>query len=201
MGYSVIPWREIGNGLLSSAVFLLAFYGARMGLPEAAATGAVTWLGYRLTFGTDLTLAEFYADVKGLPPEVVNQLMNSARNALERIRKANEAIPDRSLTALLKDITDQGEDILRQLQEDPAKLPQARRFLTVYLDGTAEVSEKFATIGRQTEKVELGQSYMEFLEQTKDTFAKQKKALLADDEFNLDVEIDVLKKRMTHESV
>jgi 5-bromo-4-chloroindolyl phosphate hydrolysis protein len=91
--------------------------------------------------------------------------------------------------------------ILTQLRSDPAKLPKARRFLSVYLDGVADAGEKFAKLKTVEHRSGLDASFASFLDAAKETAAKQRAALVADDEFNLDVDLEVLRKRMTLEGV
>jgi len=200
MIYSAIPRREIASGILSSVVFLMGYYVAQYAILESIIAGISSLVGFRLTFGTDMTLSEMFVNVKGLPPEVANQLLATATHAISRIKAVNKTIPDRSLSALLDDITEKGSTILTELQNEPQKLITAQRFITVYLDGAATVSEKFSNVyGRSQDKEGELKNFSEFLAQTSDTFDKQQKALINDDKFDLDVEISVLKKRMTQQ--
>lgn len=172
-----------------------------MALPSAAVLGALTWVGWRLAVGTDPTLAELYARIEGVTPETAAQIMSAASASVTRIRVAAKAMGGCSQGKALSRIAEMFDGIIGQLRSTPAKLPKARRFLSVYLDGVADAGERFSQLRKQEHKPGLDDSFDAFLAAAKDTAEKQRQALIADDEFNLDVDLEVLRKRMTLEGV
>ena len=133
--------------------------------------------------------------------ESLKARIESARSVVERIKTANHRIHSPELSAALDSLYAKGQRIIGLLEAQPVLVRRSDRFLTVYLDGAARVSEKYADIHRQTDSVELDQSYREFLDRTIRTFDQQHEALIADDVLDLDVEIEVLQKRMVSEGI
>ncbi len=150
---------------------------------------------------TTSTLAELYARIEGMTPENADQILSSASRTIARVHAAARAMSPSAEGTALGSIAGDYDAILTQLRSDPAKLPKARRFLSVYLDGVADAGEKFAKLKTVEHRSGLDASFASFLDAAKETAAKQRAALVADDEFNLDVDLEVLRKRMTLEGV
>lgn len=127
--------------------------------------------------------------------------VDAARSLVERIKSANHRIPSPELSAALDTLYNKGQRIIGLLEAEPILVRRSDRFLTVYLDGAARVSEKYADIHRETDSVDLDQSYQDFLDRTIRTFDQQHAALIADDVLDLDIEIEVLQKRMASEGI
>lgn len=193
--YHSVPWIEIGGGLFASVIFLLALLCADFPLVLSALDGAATLLGWRLMVGTDLTLAEAYAGAKGLPAEEAARISNDARQALTRLRGAVDALPSPDDT--LRDIVDRATDILAQLQKEPEKLASCSRFLQVYLNGIAAVTEKFVALGKPSDVGRV--NFADFLTNARAVCADQQRAIAADNVLDLDTEINVLTRRMRAE--
>ena len=83
--------------------------------------------------------------------------------------------------------------------DDPKDLYRARKFLKVYLDGTARVTESYAkTHGKDASTAELDKNFQEVLDSIESTFGEQHKKLLENDQLDLDVKIEVLKTQLKH---
>ena len=177
MRYHKVPWVEISGGLVASAVFLLNYFAVPVYL--AALSGVLVLIGWRLTFGTDLTKAEAYASAKGIQSETAAQLMENAEIALH------------------KEIAKNGSSILDKLRQNPDKIVTSSRFLDVYLGGVAKASEEFLAVRKDHPEAE--KEFLDLLKQAQETCANQQKAITADKAVNLSIEIDVLKRRMAAE--
>ncbi len=201
MRYSVVPYREIGNGVLSSVVFLTAFYGAHYAFWTAALCGGLIWLGYRLAIGTDLSLSELFDAAGGMTPEQAHQVILSAERTLKQLDDANKDIPCPELTEMLHEIVRIGHDIVGLLRRDTRDIRRARKFLTVYMEGVVNVSVKYAEVHKLSHEAKLEEQYRELLTRMIKTFRDQYDALMKDDELDLDVEIEVLNRRIANEGV
>lgn len=195
-GYSRIPYKELGNGLLSSGAFLGAYMVAGYPLLASAAIGGGCYMAYRLLFGTDPGREEVW---KGLAPSAAQRAMAQlakARADMEEIKKLNRLIPAADLSEKLDALEETGLKIVALLEDEPKDIARASRFIDVYLAGAVSVSRKFAEIQQHMADEKMNAQYHDFLEEMVDTFKKQHDALLQDDVLDLDVEIEVLKKRM-----
>lgn len=194
-----MPWvvRALGVGLCAggpAAAMLSA--GSQLTtvlLLAAAAYGCAAAAAFRMPAPDPWKGRNVSANLK--------ERINAARRLVERIRHANRRIPSPELSEALDTLYDKGQRIIGLLEAQPVLVRRSVRFLTVYLDGAARVSEKYADIHRETDSVDLDQNYREFLDRTIRTFDQQHEALIADDVLDLDIEIEVLRKRMTSEGI
>lgn len=194
-----MPWyvKALGAGFCAGglAAAMLAVGGQ---VPSAALIGALAYVCAR---GAAIRAASPDPWKGRNVSESLKKRIDSARSVVERIRTANHRIPSPELSAALDSLYAKGQRIIGLLEAQPVLVRRSDRFLTVYLDGAARVSEKYADIHRQTDSVELDESYREFLDRTIRTFDQQHEALIADDVLDLDIEIEVLRKRMVSEGI
>lgn len=198
--FSRIPIKEIGNGLLSSGIFLSSYILGGYSLGLSVLLGAGCYAGYRLLFGTDLSKEDIWKDLDISTAEIALSQITKARAYMREIQELNEAIPSESLTEKLNKLEELGLKIIELFEQDPRDISRSKRFIEVYLSGSVSVSRKFAELHQKTNNDELHQQYEDFLKDMVNTFEKQYHALLDHDLIDLDVEIDVLKQRMKSEA-
>ena len=198
--FSHIPFKEIGNGLLSSGAFLSAYILGGYTLGAAVAIGGACYIGYRLLFGTDLSKEDLWQDLGGLAAERALKRITKARKLMAAINEINHTIPDEHLSVKLDRLEDTGHKIIELFEKDPGNLKRSKRFIEVYLDGAVSVSRKYAELHLKAHNEEMHENYKEFLKEMVKAFDKQYHALLHDDMIDLDVEIEVLKRRMKSEA-
>ena len=80
-------------------------------------------------------------------------------------------------------------------------LTAARRYLGVYLMGARDATIGFADLYAQHRDPAARDKYEALLRDLEGNFASQSKALLANDQINLDIQIDVLRERLQQEGV
>lgn len=145
-----------------------------------------------------------YPDIveqKKMPPntgdEACNQLLTESNSALDRIRAANDAIPDVELSACIFKLEATCSTIFKRLEEKPSLQSQLRSFLRYYLPTTLLLLETRAKLeteedknNRTAQKVrdDLGNA----LKMVQQAFDKQLDALDKDRFINIQTEIDVL---------
>lgn len=190
------PWIELGNGVVASAVVLLARYGANVGVLASAGLGLASYAGYRLAFGTDPTAEDLYASIEGYDPADAARTMEAAHVALARARAAMQAIKGLPHEAALAGVVAAGARVVAQVEAEPRLLPAAQRFLDVYLDGIAGAAEKYAHLRARSENDVLRSQFADLLAEAKSVCARQERALVADEEDDLSMDITVLQRRM-----
>ena len=87
------------------------------------------------------------------------------------------------------------------MEEDPADIRRARRFLNVYLDGAKRVSEGYARTHSRTKQDDLESNFRNVLTTIEDVFDQQHQKLLEHDQLDLDVQIDVLSQQLKKQGV
>lgn len=197
---SHIPVKEIGNGLLSSGVFLASYALGGYSLGLSVILGGACYAGYRLLFGTDLSHEDLWKDIKGASARRAIEQITKARLYMTEIKQINEEIPCETLTAQLSLLEDWGSKIIELFERDPRNIRKSKRFIDIYLEGAVSVSQKFAYLYQKLESDNLRKQYEAFLKEMVSAFEKQYRALLDDDIIDLDVEIDVLKQRLKTEA-
>lgn len=197
---SKYPVKEIGNGLLSSGVFLASFALGGFSLGLSIILSGACYVGYRMLFGTDLSHEDLWKDIKGASARRAIEQITKARLFMTDIQKINHEIPCATLTAQLDALEEQGRNIIELFEKDPRNIKKSKRFVDIYLEGAVSVSKQFAYLYQRKESDKLRTQYEDFLKEMVFAFEKQYTALLEDDLINLDVEIDVLKSRLKTEA-
>ena len=89
-----------------------------------------------------------------------------ARERLENLRKANEAIPDPEITMNLDRMYNAGEEIFRELSRDPKQIALVRRFLNYYLPTSEKLMSHYQTLRAASSKGESIESAMSTIEKS-----------------------------------
>ncbi|MBQ1281028.1 MAG: 5-bromo-4-chloroindolyl phosphate hydrolysis family protein [Oscillospiraceae bacterium] len=83
-------------------------------------------------------------------PDTGNAALDEAirygRTAAAELRALNDAIPDAALSASLDAIVRDMQAILRQVEQQPDKLPKIRKMLSYYLPTTLKLVRKYAQL-------------------------------------------------------
>ncbi len=128
-----------------------------------------------------------------------------ARERLENLRKANEAIPDPQITKNLDRMYASGQQIFGELNRDPRKIALVRRFMNYYLPTSEKLMEQYQVLMNATTKGENIQSAMTTIEKSlglaADAFDKCADNLYRDDEMDIDAEIKVMQTMLTGDNL
>jgi len=157
-------------------------------------------LGYRLLFGTDLSKEDLWRDMDALSAQRAIEQITLARGYIKEVSVLNDEIPHEGLSDYLDKLEKTGHKIIELFEHDPSDIRRSKRFIEVYLSGAVSVSRKYAHLHQKTNNEDVHKQYENFLKEMVNVFDKQYHALLDDDIFDIDVEIEVLKKRMQGEA-
>ena len=91
--------------------------------------------------------------------------------------------------------------MIRTVEEDPRDLTAARKYLGVYLLGARDATVKFADIYSRTQDRQARDDYMALLDDLDQNFAARTQKSLLEDRTDLNIEIDVLRERLSREGV
>ena len=191
------PFKSVAAILLSITTGLTAFLLSDYGLLGSVLMGGVTMLGFYLAYGMDPRRDKTGNISLGVSADEVFEALEAAEIKIETIETARKSIRNIEFDQHLKRIISKARGILTLIEEDPKDLTRARKFLKVYLDGTARVTESYAkTHGRDATTEILDTNFQEVLVSIETTFDEQHKKLLKNDQFDLDVKIEVLKTQL-----
>ncbi|MEJ2388811.1 MAG: 5-bromo-4-chloroindolyl phosphate hydrolysis family protein [Chromatiaceae bacterium] len=196
-----LPLQNLGGGVLAVATGLCAFFGARYGAAISLAFGAVAALGFHLSYGFVAAEPPRASFGRSAETREVGSALDEAERRIMAIEEVSRAIGNPELRGRLERIAGRGRRVLERIAERPQSMRRARKFLTVYLEGTQQVCEGYARTHRAAESRELEQSFRNVLSTIEDVFAEQEKKLLETDLMDLDVQIEVLNKQLKREGI
>ena len=107
-----------------------------------------------------------------------------------------KSIKDEKLNEKLNLAVTKAENILQTIQEDPKDIRVARKFLTVYIDGVAKVTDSYTSIKESDINPEIKEKLHTLMDDVEERFDKELTRLQANNEFDLDVHIDVLQEQI-----
>jgi len=190
-------FKSVAAVILAITTGLTAKLLSDYGFLQSILIGFVTLLGFYLAYGLDPRRDKTGNISLGVSADEVIEALEAAEIKIDTIEKARKSIRNYEFDQHLKRIIDKARGILTLIEEDPKDLGRARKFLKVYLDGTARVAESYAkTYGRDATTKVLDTNFQEVLDSIESTFDEQHKKLLENDQFDLDVKIEVLKTQL-----
>lgn len=191
------PFKSAAAVILAGTTALTAFLLAKYGLFESILFGGVTLLAFYISYGVDPRKDKTGDISLGVDADELLEAIEEAEIKIDTIETARKSIRNIEFNRHLQRIVEKARGILTLIEEDPTDLGRARKFLKVYLDGTARVTESYAkTQDKSASTVALDQNFEEVLESIEITFDEQHKKLLENDQFDLDVKIEVLKAQL-----
>ena len=196
-----LPLKNLAGAALGLGTAVAAIGGAGHGIPVGIAFGALAVLGYHLIYGLEPLRVGGRLAAGDKEARAVGDALAEAEVRLINIERAAAAIGNLELKQRLTRIVGQGRGMLEQIAERPSDLRRARRFLTVFLEGTEQVSDGYVRTHHHAESAELEQSFRNVLVSIEDQFIRQRERLRQADVLDLDVQIEVLKKQLEQEGI
>ncbi len=198
------PYKTVAALFISIAIGVLDWWTSNFaisGIFASALVGAATFLGFTLYYGLDPRKDKTGGISLGVSVEEVLEALDSANIKIDAIDSARRKIHNPEFNARLQRITDKAREVIASIEDDPTRLSRARKFLKVYLDGTQQVTEGYARTHQGQTPDALETNFSRVLDSIEQTFTEQQTKLLADDHFDLDVQIEVLQTQLKREGV
>lgn len=196
-----IPLKNLGAATLVLATTFTAFFAAQHTVTISIVFGLVALLAFHLLYRLEpwpRRQAEFSF---GVNPEEAAKTLDQAEQRILAIEKASRDIGNLELKDRLQRISGRARKILQLIEDNPRDLRRARKFLTVYLEGTQKVTEGYAQTHQMTDSRELEHSFRNVLITIEEVFAQQQQHLLENNVMDLDVQIEVLAKQLKQEGI
>jgi len=135
----------------------------------------------------------------------VDREIEVARQRLENLRKANEAIPDPQISKELDRMYASGQQIFNELSRNPKKVALVRRFMSYYLPTSEKLMEQYQILMNASTKGENITSAMKTIESSlglaANAFEKCADNLYRDDEMDIDAEIKVMQTMLSGDNL
>jgi hypothetical protein len=196
-----LPLKNLAAAALGLGTAVAATAGVGHAVPVGIAFGAIAVFGYHLVYGLEPLRVGGRLTPRDKDARTVAEVLAEAEQRLINIERAATGVGNVELRQRLTRIAGQGRGMLEQIAERPADLRRARRFLTVFLEGTEQVSNGFVRTHHHAESPELEQNFRNVLVSIEEQFIRQRARLRQADVLDIDVQIEVLKKQLEQEGI
>jgi len=193
-----IPRKLFGTVLTGLGVAAAAYDGGVLAPVILGGLGAVLHFA---AFGPDPLSDKGMEGIDRFQTERVAKAVGEAEKRLKAMSDAILRAKDRSLEARIERFQATVRDMLRRVEEDPRDLTAARKYMGVYLRGATDATVKFADFYARKRDQQARADYEALLDDLEADFAAKTDKLMEDDRTDLDVEIEVLRKRLQREGV
>ena len=190
-----IPYKMIAGYLLGGATFFTALVTGGQDFIKSAFLAVIASIGYYLFYGFDPKVDKFN-NLGDISSEFVLATIKEAKNKLATIEEDMQEIKDTLLHEKLNIAVNKAEHILQTIQEDPKDIRVARKFLIVYIDGIAKVTDAYTALDEADISNETKERLHTLMDDVEKKFDKELKRLKNNNEFDLDVHIDVLQEQI-----
>jgi len=135
-------------------------------------------------------------------PEV-DKIIDEGNGYLKKLRAANDAIPDQSMSEDIDRMERASADIFRYIADHPDKAPQIRKFMNYYLPTTLKLLNSYQRLASQSVKGENITSTMfniaGMMHTVADAFEKQLDSLFTDEAMDISADISVFETLLKQE--
>ena len=193
--------RKIFASVLTGIGLFLGGFGPESGLINPLIFAGLGIVLHFAAFGPDPLRDKGAEGIDAFQQDRVARVVADAEKHLAAMRDAALRTKDRAILGRVDAFATTARDLFRTVEEDPRDLTAARRYLGVYLMGARDATAKFADIWARTRDARARTDYEALLSDLETNFAARTRALLLDDRSDLDVEIEVLRDRLSREGL
>ncbi|MEE9351135.1 MAG: 5-bromo-4-chloroindolyl phosphate hydrolysis family protein [Thiotrichaceae bacterium] len=196
------PYKSVAALILAITTALTAYFATEHSLFSSILTGAAALLGFMFSYGLDPRKDKTGNISLGVTAEEVIEALEVAEIKITGLEDAKRGIKNLDFKQRIDRIIVKARDILAVIEDDPRDLQRARKFLKVYLTGAERVTQKYAqTHKREATTDTLDANFGRVLDSIEQTFNTQHTKLKENDQFDLDVQIEVLETQLKQEGV
>jgi 5-bromo-4-chloroindolyl phosphate hydrolysis protein len=163
--------------------------------------GAIAFAAQIAAFGLDPMRSKGIEGAADFDTERVTRAIDKAEILVREITAAADRIGERRIEARIERICDEARGMFRAVESDPRDLARARKFLTVYLTGLRDATDKFAQLATRSRDAKSRETFEALLSDLETSFAAHRADLLEDNRSNLDIEVEVLRERLRQDGL
>lgn len=195
-----LPRKALGSVLLGAGLAVGA-QAPELGLIGAAVVAAVGVALGLIAFGLDPMRDKGMAGVDAFQQDRVAKVVAEGERHLTALRAAIARIDDARLMARTEAFAASARGLFRAVEDDPADLTAARRYMTVYLQGARDAGEKCADLWASRRDETARAAFESLLDDLEANFTARTRALLDSGREGLEIEIEVLRDRLARDGV
>lgn len=192
-----IPRKVFGAVAMGLGLGVAGLFGG--GTVNAVIFAALGGALHLVAFGLDPMRDKGMEGVDVFQTDRVARAISEAEEHLNAISDAALRIRDRQVETRIGEFQAHARALFRTVENDPARLSAARRYLGVYLLGAREATVKFADLFARSRDEGAKNDYIALLDDLQKNFALRTETLLNSDRQALDIEMDVLRERLERE--
>lgn len=189
------PLKALTAGLLGVSTLFTAWIAGSQDFFISIALALVSVVGYFLYYGFD-PKEDKLENIGDISAQFVIETLATARGKLARVEEDMKKIKEKSLHSKLRIATDKGYEILNNIEADPKDLRVARKFIIVYIDGIQKVTTSYTSMDEKDIGDETKEKLNSLLIDVEKRFDKEIVRLKQNNQFDLDVHIDVLQEQI-----
>lgn len=189
------PLKALTAGLLGISTFFTAWISGGQEFLMSIPLALVAVVGYFLYYGFD-PKEDKLENIGDISAQFVIETLATARGKLAEIEEDMKKIKEKSLHAQLRIATNKGYEILNNIEDDPKDLRVARKFIIVYIDGIKKVTASYTGMDENDITTETKEKLGYLLVDVEKRFDKEIVRLKKNNQFDLDVHIDVLQEQI-----
>jgi 5-bromo-4-chloroindolyl phosphate hydrolysis protein len=190
-----VPYKMITAGMLGISTLFTASIAGGESLLIGFFLGAIATVGYFLYYGFDPKVDKL-DNIGDISAEFVIETLAEARGKLADVEENMRLIKAAEVHDKLRVATDKAYEILNNIEEDPKDLRVARKFIIVYIDGIKKVTESYTNMKEDEINAETKEKFSMLLSDVEKKFDKEIIRLKKNNQFDLDVHIDVLQEQI-----
>jgi 5-bromo-4-chloroindolyl phosphate hydrolysis protein len=189
------PLKTLTAGLLGISTFYTAWFAGGEDFFISLALSSVSIVGYFLYYGFD-PKADKLENIGDISAQFVIETLATARGKLARVEEDMKKIKEPQLHNKLRIAIDKGYEILNNIEADPKDLRVARKFIIVYIDGVNKVTSSYTSMDEKDITTETKEKLIHLLSDVEKRFDKEIIRLKQNNQFDLEVQIDVLQEQI-----
>jgi 5-bromo-4-chloroindolyl phosphate hydrolysis protein len=189
------PLKTLSAGLLGVSTLYTAWIAGEEPFITGLILSIVAVVGYFLYYGFD-PKDDKLENIGDISAEFVIETLATARGKLAEVEEGMKKIKEPELHKKLRIATDKGYEILNNIEEDPKDLRVARKFIIVYIDGVKKVTASYTAMDEKDITATTKEKLSTLLSDVEKRFDKEILRLKENNQFDLDVQIDVLQEQI-----
>jgi 5-bromo-4-chloroindolyl phosphate hydrolysis protein len=189
------PYKLYAGILLGGATFFTASIAGGAPLIKSLFLTIMSMIGFFLLYGFD-PKEDKLENLGDISASFVLETLQEANNKLSTIKQHKEKITDTYLEGKIEQALQKANHIIRTIQEDPKDIRVARKFLIVYIDGIANVTNAYTELEEKEITLETKKRLYTLMDEVDTRLDKELSRLKNNNAFDLDVHIDVLKAQL-----
>ncbi|MBI1416301.1 MAG: hypothetical protein GC146_03680 [Limimaricola sp.] len=195
-----LPRKMLAAGLTGIGIGVAAWTGTA-GMVGAVIYGVAAAALHVAAFGIDPLADKRIEGIDTFQQDRVARVVDEAEAYLSAMAGQIDQLKDRALSARVAAFQATARRMIRTVQEDPGDLTGARKYLTVYLMGARDASTKFAEVYGRSHDADARTDYEALLGDLETNFTTMTAHLQEGGRTDMDIEIKVLRDRLSREGI